>query len=235
MTCDDARLLIGADPETLTPALEEHLRGCAGCSEFRSEMLRLNAALRRALEQPPDLRAAGARRASPAPWRRWALAASVLLATLGAVGVWLLRPSDTLASEVVAHVKGEPQSWLATHNVSAGAIDHALRSSGIALDVDSDKIMYAESCWFRGHYVPHLVLQTAHGPATVLLLRHEHVSRRDDFHESGMAGVIVPAGDGSIAVLERGRGRGGVDDLAGELRQEVHWLPEPNAQSRDHP
>jgi hypothetical protein len=40
-----------------------------------------------------------------------------------------------------------------------------------------------------------------------------------------MTGVIVPAGDGSIAVLKRGRGQ--VDDLAGELREEVHWLAEP--------
>jgi Protein of unknown function (DUF3379) len=225
MSCDDARLRIGADPETLTHELEEHLRGCAGCSELRAEMLRFNAALRRAFEEPPQMRAAAARRAPPPRWQQWALAASVVLVTLAAVSVWLLRPSDTLASEVVAHVKGEPQSWLATHNVSAGAIDHALRSSGIGLDVDSDKIVYAQSCWFRGHYVPHLVLQTAHGPATVLLLRHEHVTARDDFHESGMSGVIVPAGDGSIAVLERGGGH--VDELAGELRQEVHWLPEP--------
>ena len=227
MTCEEARLLIGADPETLTPALEEHLRGCAACGEFRAEMLRVDATLRRALEEPPDIRATRATGATARRWREWALAACVVLATLAAVGVWLLRPSDTLAREVVAHVKGEPQSWLATHNVSAGAIDHALKSSGIGLDVDSDKIVYAQSCWFRGHYVPHLVLQTEHGPATVLLLRHEHVKGRDDFHESGMTGVIVPAGDGSIAVLERGGGRVVVDQLAGELRQEVHWLPEP--------
>jgi len=228
VTCDEARLAIGGDPASLTSELEEHLRGCAGCAGFRAEMLRLDAALRRAFEEPPDIRVAGARRAPLVRWRQWALAASVVVATLGAVGVWLLRPTDTLASEVVAHVRGEPQSWLATHNVSAAAIDHALKSSGIGLDVDSDKIMYAKSCWFRGHYVPHLVLQTAHGPATVLLLRHEHVKARDPFHESGMTGVIVPAGDGSIAVLERG-GQG-VDELAGELRQEVHWLPEPAPQ-----
>ena len=225
MTCDDARLIIGGDPETVTPELEEHLRGCAGCAAFRAEMLRVNAALRRAFEEPPDIRAAGARRAPLPHWRQWALAASVVIATLGAVGVWLLRPSDTLASEVVAHVKGEPQSWLATRHVSAAAIDQALKSSGIGLDVDSDQIVYAQSCWFRGHYVPHLVLQTAHGPATVLLLRHEHVKARDDFHESGMTGVIVPAGDGSIAVLARGRGQ--VDDVAADLREQVHWLPEP--------
>ena len=228
MTCEDARLLIGGDPEKLTRELEEHLRGCAGCSELRAGMLRLDATLRRAFEEPPDMRVAAARRAPPVRWRQWALAASVVVAMLAVAGVWLLRPSDTLASEVVAHVKGEPQSWLATHNVSAAAIDHALKTSGIGLDVDSDKIVYAQSCWFRGHYVPHLVLQTEHGPATVLLLRHEHVKARDDFHESGMSGVIVPAGDGSIAVLERG-GKG-VDELASELRQEVHWLPEPGPQ-----
>jgi len=225
VTCEDARLLIGGDPEKLTRELEEHLRGCAGCSELRAGMLRLDATLRRAFEEPPDMQVAAARRAPPVRWRQWALAASVVVAMLAVAGVWLLRPSDTLASEVVAHVKGEPQSWLATHNVSAAAIDHALKTSGIGLDVDSDKIVYAQSCWFRGHYVPHLVLQTEHGPATVLLLRHEHVKARDDFHESGMSGVIVPAGDGSIAVLERG-GKG-VDELASELRQEVHWLPEP--------
>lgn len=234
MTCDEARLLIGADPETVSPALEEHLRGCAACRALRADMLQLNAALRRALDEPPQLRVRrDVRGASAPPWRQWALAASVVLAIVAALGVWVLRPSDTLASEVVTHVQGEPQSWFATHNVSAGAIDHVLRNSGIGLDVSSEKIMYAESCWFRGHYVPHLVLQTEHGPATVLILRHEHVTSLDHFHESGMTGVIVPAGDGSIAVLERGGGR--VDDLAGELRRQVHWLPEANDQPKDHP
>jgi hypothetical protein len=234
MTCDEARLLIGADPETLTAALEEHLRSCAACRALRVDMLRLNAALRRALEQPPQIRAApAAGGAPPPPWRQWALAASVMLAIVAALGVWLLRPSETLASEVVAHVQGEPQSWFATHNLSAGAIDHTLRSSGIGLDVSSDRIVYAQSCWFRGHYVPHLVLETERGPATVLILRHEHVKALHHFQESGMTGVIVPAGEGSIAVLERGGGR--VDELAGKLRQEVQWLPEPNDQPQGHP
>ena len=224
MICEDARLLIGADPAATGRELEEHLRGCAGCREWREEMRRLNADIRRALEQPPSLRVARPRRAAPA-WREYALAASVVLATAVALGVWLLRPTDSLASEVVAHVQGEPNSWLSTLKVSPGALDHALKASGVGLDLTSDRIVYARSCWFRGHYVPHLVVQTTHGPATVLLLRHEHVTAPDDFHEGGMTGVIVPAGDGSIAVLARGKTR--MDDVAGELRQEVHWLPEP--------
>lgn len=224
MICEDARFLIGADPESAAGELEEHLRGCTGCGAFRADMQRLNAAIRHALEEPPDIRLPR-REAAVSRWREWALAASVALATAG-MAVWLLRPTDTLAHEVVTHVGGEPDSWLSTHNVSVGAIDHSLRRSGVGLDFASDKIMYAQSCWFRGHYVPHLVVETAQGPATVMILRHVQVKARESFHESGMSGVIVPAGDGSIAVLARGGGQQ-VDALAGELRQEVHWLPEP--------
>jgi len=224
MICEDARLLIGADPDAAGHELEEHVRGCDGCRAFREEMRRLNGDIRRALEEPPDIRARAAPRAQYA-WREYALAAGVVLAMAAGLAVWLLRPTDTLARDLVTHVKAEPESWLSSHNVSAGSIDHALQSSGIGLDLASDKIVYAQSCWFRGHYVPHLVVETTHGPATVLILRHEQVKARDDFREGGMTGVIVPAGDGSIAVLARGRGQ--VDDVASELREEVHWLPEP--------
>jgi hypothetical protein len=224
MTCDDARLLIGADPDGAGPELEEHLRGCEGCRAFREDMRRVNAAIRRALAEPPEVRVRAAPRAVPA-WREYALAAGVVLAMAAGLAVWVLRPSDTLAREVVAHVQGEPASWLSSHGVSAGEIEHALQRSGVGLDLASDKIVYAQSCWFRGHYVPHLVVETTRGPATVLILRHEQIRKRDGFREDGMTGVIVPAGEGSIAVLTRGRG--GVDDVAGQLRGEVHWLAEP--------
>jgi hypothetical protein len=224
MSCEDARLLIGADPEGAARELEEHLRGCADCRAFLEEMRALNAGIRRALVEPPNFSVPRPARLRPA-WREYALAASVTLAMAVGLGVWLLRPSDSLAREVVAHVKGEPDSWLSTLHVSAGAIDHALHSSGVGLDLTSDRIVYAQSCWFRGHYVPHLVVETNRGPATVLILRHEQVKAPDEFREDGMSGVIVPAGDGSIAVVTRGKGR--VDDVAGELRQQVHWLPEP--------
>ena len=221
MTCEEARLLIGADPGAATTVLEEHLAGCAACARFRDEMRSLDADIRRALERPPDIAHPRPGR-QPLRWRQWALAASVVLATLAVLGVWLLRPSDTLAREVVAHVQGEPDSWLATQHVSAQGITRALHGAGVALDITSDKIMYAQSCWFRGHYVPPLVIQTARGPATVLILRHEQVRARRAFHEAGMTGVIVPAEQGSIAVLTRGAGD--LDDLAGQMQHDLHWL-----------
>jgi Protein of unknown function (DUF3379) len=224
MTCGEARLLIGADPAATTPALEEHLQSCAACAQFRAEMRALDADIQRALQRPPDVSGRRARRQPATVWRQWALAASVVLALL--LGVWALRPSDTLAHEVVAHVQGEPESWFTTQQVSAASINTALRGSGVELNLISDKITYAQSCWFRGHYVPHLVVQTAQGPATVIILRHEQVQGRRSFHEAGMRGVIVPAGAGSIAVLERGNGD--VDAIAGQMQQDIHWLPQPH-------
>jgi hypothetical protein len=220
VTCDDARLLIGADPGGTTTALEEHLRGCAACAGLRQEMRALDGDIRRALERAPDLVRS---RTAPPAWRQWALAASVALAAFLALTVWLLRPSDTLAREVVAHVESEPESWLATEHVTADGIDQALRGAGVTLGITSDRITYAQSCWFRGHYVPHLVVQTTRGQATVLILRYEHVPARRAFNEAGMTGVIVPAERGSIAVLARGSGN--MDEIARAMQREVRWLP----------
>jgi hypothetical protein len=230
MTCDEARLALGADPSAATPALEEHLRGCAACAQLRREMQALDGQILRALQQPPDI--APARPVPHAPsWRQWALAASAVLATFAVFSLWLLRPSDTLAHDVVTHVQGEPDSWLATQQVSAAELNHALSGAGVALHITSDKILYAQSCFFHGHYVPHLVVQTAQGPATVMILRHEQVSQRRAFHEAGMSGVIVPVEHGSIAVLARGSG-GELGDLAGQLGGDVQWLPEPQRQAQ---
>ena len=221
MSCEQARLHIGADPSGTTPELEEHLQQCASCRQFREETRVLDANIRRALERPPQR--VGTRRPTTT-WRPWALAASVLLAMVAVLSVWLLHPTDTLARDVVAHVQEEPESWLARQHVDAQSIDEALRGAGVRLDITSDRISYAQSCWFRDHYVPHLVVQTAHGPVTVLILRNQQVSGRRTFRESGMSGVIVPAPQGSIAVLAQGSAN--VDTLATQMQQDVRWLPD---------
>ena len=216
MSCEQARLTIGADPEGSAPELERHLQECESCRQFRAEMRTLEAHIRRALERPPE-----SARTARFTWRPLALAASVLLAMLTVLAVWLLRPSDTLAREVVAHVQQEPESWLAQQHVDAQSIDTALRGAGVKLDITSDRISYAQSCWFRDHYVPHLVVQTAEGPVTVIILRSQHVSGRRTFHEAGMSGVIVPAPQGSIAVVTRGAN---LTAAAAQMQQDVHWL-----------
>jgi hypothetical protein len=222
MTCEEARRVIGAEPNTSSRELPEHVQGCAACAEFQLEMLALDANIRRALEEPP-VGTRFRRRVTSRP--RWALAASVLVGILGVLVVWALRVENSLAHEVVAHVIEEPQSWTPTDPASQAEVAEVLRKSGLLLEAAPYEVMYARSCWFRGHFVPHLVVRTAHGLATVLILRDENIGTRETFHEDGLFGVLVPSAHGSIAVLAADGAQ--LDDLA--ARMQIAVRPMGNA------
>jgi hypothetical protein len=214
--CEDARRFIGAEPSATSSELAEHLKVCHACTEFQLEMVALEANIRRALEEPPAA-APGRRRASARP--RWALAASVVLVLTASIVIWALRTENSLAHDLVAHVVAEPQSWAGTDAVPEDALEDVLRKSGLVLDATPYSVVYARSCWFRGHYVPHLVVRTAHNLVTVLILHDENVAQRQSFHEDGLSGVIVPSARGSIAVLAAGSVQ--LDDLAERMRLAV--------------
>jgi hypothetical protein len=97
----------------------------------------------------------------------------------------------------------EQQAWDTTAALPAQELEQVLDRSGLRLRAGFADVTYARSCWFRGHWVPHLVVRTADGPVTLLLLRHESVSQATAFEESGYRGTLVPADGGSIAVLSR--------------------------------
>jgi hypothetical protein len=242
MTHDEARELIGADPDDASAELLEHLKTCPECQAYREEMLALNAKLRRALEldwqkvqktappggPPTGLRTAAPalpadrpnvaadmanvtvlKRKAPAPVakhrrpRLFAFAASVAAALIIGGTLWLSRPPTSLAAEVVAHVEGEPDSWQKIEPVPAEQLEAVLRKSGVKLGTGMEPVVYASSCWFRGHFVPHVVVTTKHGPVTVMILLHEHVTAAQQFNEDGYSGLLVPASTGGVAVLSR--------------------------------
>jgi hypothetical protein len=270
MTHDEARELIGADPDEASTELLAHLHTCPQCQAYRQEMLALNAKLRRALEldwqkvqktAPPSAppteplpnreapsvvaprtaapvtpRAAVSvtpataapkpptdrpnvpadvssvtvlKRKAPAPVpkhsrpRLFAFAASIAAALVIGTTLWLSRPSDSLAAEIVTHVEGEPDSWHQTQPVPAEKLDAVLRKSGVKLGSGMEPVVYASGCWFRGHFVPHVVVTTKDGPVTVMILIHEHIKATQPFNEDGFSGLLVPAPTGSVAVLSR--------------------------------
>jgi len=233
MNHNEARLLIGGEPHSVPPALAEHLASCPECSKFQGEMIALDANIRRALEEAPVSAAppasvtpitsapAARRSKSTRTWSRWALAASV--AVISMLAVWALRPTDTLAHDVITHVEHESKSWSSKEDPPTAEINETLAKAGVALDMSSDKVMYAHSCLFRGHVVPHLVVSTPQGPVTVMVLRYENVKKPMNFHEDGMTGVITPAPHGSIAVLMKGNEN--IDAVAQQVQQSVRWLP----------
>lgn len=234
MNHNEARLLIGAEPHSVPPELAEHLATCPECARFQQEMIALDNNIRRALEQgpltlvaapaatvTPISKARAARRQKSANWwSGWALAASVALASV--LVIWALRPTDTLAHDIVAHVAYESDSWSSKSPAPPEDITATLARAGVALDMNSDKVMYARSCYLRGHLVPHLVVHMPQGLVTVIILPDEKVKQRTRFHENGMTGVIAPAPHGGIAVLTQGNEN--IDAVAQQVQQSVRWL-----------
>ncbi len=158
---------------------------------------------------------------------RLALAASLALGFVAAAALWLAVPRATLAEDVVAHMAEEPQAWLRTAvAVPAPALRAVLRDAHVRLSPGAGLVTYANSCLFRGHQVPHFVVQGERGPVTVMILVHESVARPRHFDEQGYRGVILPVpGHGAMAVLTRGAGddAASVERTAKRLLAAIVW------------
>jgi hypothetical protein len=206
MNCLEFRRIAGADPQHLEGDALAHARDCPVCARYLAEVLDLDQRIARALAVPvPDAKAAG-NVALVDRTRRLllALAASVVLAVgLGAVG-WLVLAPESLAADVVEHVRHEEPSWSSNTPAADAKLEAAMKRGGAHFTTTPGRIVYVQSCWFRGHYVPHLVLETDTGPTTLMLLQRESVRARTDFDENGYKGVLLPVGKGSIAVLTHG-------------------------------
>jgi Protein of unknown function (DUF3379) len=230
MRCADYRRSMMVDPRDPDPQLREHRETCHDCQVYTERLLRFESRLDRALRVavpahtdapaetdadfpgnsasvvPPALKLP--RQVRPSRVYRkgwWAMAASVLLAVVVAGALWLSVPGPSLAAEVVTHMAGEPDAWRRTDvPVPSSELQDVLRDSHLRLATGAGMVSYASSCAFRGHRVPHLVIQTASGPVTVMVLVHEQTAKSQRFDEGGYRGVIVPVtGHGSLAVLSR--------------------------------
>jgi hypothetical protein len=221
MDCAQYRRAVLGDPHDANPELALHLASCPDCPQYTQRLLRFEGRLERALRVGPF-----AAQRAPRTHRGWfAMAASFLVAALIAGTLWIAAPHPSLAADVVAHMAGEPDAWAQT-DVAVPPEDLAkvLDRAHVRLKPDAGMVSYAQSCLFRGHHVPHLVVQTESGPVTVMVLAHETVSKAVLFDEEGYRGVIVPAqGHGSLAVLFRGPDMGAVEKIAARVQHAVDW------------
>lgn len=220
MNCLEFRRLIGAEPAGKDAGAAAHRATCATCAAYQEELLAMDALLARAMRIP--LRPASHARGVGVPRRRWlALAASVVVGALVAATLWVSYPAPTLASEVMGHVSHEPDAWVAREPLAADAVAAVLGSSGVRLRGDAGTVTFAQRCFFERHWVPHLVVQGAAGPVTVLLLAHRRVDAPVTITEQEFTGVVLPAPRGSIAIV--GRDIAGLDDIARRVFEAVEW------------
>jgi hypothetical protein len=234
MTHDEARLLIGAAPGAVSPPLCAHLAHCAQCTLFQQQMQRMDQDLSRlfaaALGPRSDtpIRALPIMprpRATPVTQRfsgLMALAASVILSIGVGIVFWTLRPQPSLAAGVLDHVAHASASWSEVAPMTAAATTEVLAGAGVWLDPADTTVTYARTCLFNGHWVPHLIVRTAAGPITVMVLNREHIAARQSFRQNGYSGILVPApSGGTLAVIARGDPD--LDAVSRALDPHLHW------------
>ena len=213
MNCEEYREAIGADPAFDGGA--GHLSDCASCQAFRQEMLELDKAISAALSidvpalnvpELPDVDTGNvvslSKRRFTAP-SMLAMAATVMLAAF--LGFRMLGTGgeyDSLADQLLAHIDHEPYSLRVTGDPVSDERLAAVVSADVArLDHSAGLITYAQSCKINGRDVPHLVIQGERGPVTLLLMPHEMVDGPQSVTGESVNGVILPVGDGSIAIF----------------------------------
>ena len=188
------RAAILADPHSSDAELLAHREACAECRAYTEQLLKFESRLERAMRVSiapnadvlPFARKRGNAARAPRGWL--ALAASILLGAAIVGGVWLTLPQSSLAAAVVAHMAGEPEAWRRTDvAVPTPELDDVLKDSKLRLKPDAGIVSYASSCTFRGYKVPHLVVQTASGPVTVMVLVHESVRHADAIRRAGLS------------------------------------------------
>lgn len=212
MNCETLRESISVEPALDNAEFSRHAEGCAPCRAYRERLLRAEDLIGKALRfSVPDGKSAPAMPDQSRTGERrygWMLGAAA--SALIAVSVWLfVAPvtevsADELATAVVEHWDHEPESLERTEvALSAERIADVLDGTA-ELDIAPGMLIsFVKMCRIAGQRVPHMVVQGEQGPFMVVLLPGRLLESAIilEARELGLAGRIVPAGNGSIAVM----------------------------------
>jgi hypothetical protein len=240
MNCEDYREAIAADPSESFEGGAGHVAACESCSTYRAEMRALDSVIAKALaidvpeliipELPPigeddnvvNLPFKRLSRFSTPAWL--GIAASFALAAIIGIQFSGNGPANDqlLAKEVLAHVDHEPWAMTVTDVSISDAQFARVVNAGIGtMERDLGLVSYAQSCIINGRTIPHLVIQGRDGPVTLLLMPEEMVSSPVELSGENVNGVILPHGDGSIAII--GEREAGMQKIDQRVVDSVEW------------
>jgi hypothetical protein len=234
MNCTDYKNALTAEPGFHDET--RHVESCVDCQAYRDEILALDEKLAAAMEvsvppllmpELPDIETQNVvslpgRRATSKPvW--FAMAATVLLAAV--VGIRMMGTGasyGTLEEQVLAHVDHEPSALLPSRTpVSDHQLSRAVPKNIATMNHDAGLITYAQSCSINGRDVPHLVIQGARGPITILLMSEEKLAEATTLDGVNIKGIILPVGNGSIAII--GDREEQLDQVRDNVLDSVMW------------
>ncbi len=234
MNCEEYRQALSENPNFDGGA--GHVAECAECRAYRKSMLAFEAKIQKAIAIPvpdlvmpelPDIDTGnvvsldGRRRFGAPTW--FAMAASVALVAVLVVQIFGGAPQyDSLGDEIIAHLDHEPNALVVTDAaVSDRRLERVVPANIANLDHSGGLITYAQSCKINGKRVPHLVIQGENGPVTVLLMPDEQIDRATELEGKGINGVLIPVGDGSIAII--GEKDENIDAIRRNVTNSVTW------------
>lgn len=193
------------DPRRLDTEALGHAERCPACGAMLGEALELEAQIENALHipVPHGLQERAVRNALETPRisRRQALAAGLALAATAAASL-LWRRDDPLALAGIDFVVfEEAQAILDAKPADPVALQRAAVQTGIVLPAQLGELRYVGTCPFAGTTAHHVVLKTAFGKATLLLLPDRPLGARLIASARGLHAAISPTTGGSVVIV----------------------------------
>ena len=239
VNCEDYKEALATDPSASFDGGAEHVAGCESCAAFKVDMQALEAKIAKALaidvpelvlpeltdiddDKVVQLPRKGIQTFSLPMWI--GIAATVVIAAFVGVRMIDLDTGNglTLSEEVLAHVDHEPGALRVTNvAVSDEQFSSVVNPSVGTMDRNAGLVTYASSCTINGRTIPHLVIQGEKGPITLLLMPEEMIDAAMTLDGRGVSGVIIPMGDGSIAII--GERDEPLDEIERRIIESVEW------------
>jgi len=205
MSCLELRRAVMIDPRRIDPKLLEHATRCSACGEFLAQALELERELDDMLKLPvaPELRkrvfaeaASGPRRS-----RRYALAAGLALGAALGTGLLWQRDDPLALAGIDFVIFEEAQAILDAKPADRATLDRVVRRLGMMKPEHFGEVRYVGTCPFGGGMAHHVVIKTALGKATLLLMPDHPLAKRLIAKARGLESVVAPLPGGSVAIV----------------------------------
>ncbi len=208
MNCLDVRRYLLSVPSNITVEVQSHLQACTDCAQFAKGLADFEQTLKKAADVPvPDglasrilLRQRMARN-RPQRWPWLAAAASLFMAIAVVTYLGVFSAQQSLESSVLAHIESELHHLEDRKNLSLDDVNALLKPQGVRIDTLARTVNYAGACQMRRQQGAHLVLDSAGGPVTVLVMPGERTTGRTTIKSPRFQGVIIPIPNGSMAIV----------------------------------
>jgi len=232
MNCLDVCRQLNGDAYSDNDAIKNHIKHCDSCAAYAAQQNKLTDALEQAINisVPEGLasrillqQSINDKQQNRFQRKRvYAIAASVVLTVSLVSGLLLVNLPIALEQVALTHVKDELNHLKDNNDVQLVTLNRLLKPFNMKLNSEIGTIKYAGSCTIRNSKGVHIVVETASGPVTILLMPGEFVKNRKLVDDALFTGSVVPIENGSFAII--GEHRESLSDLEKRFKLGISYI-----------